>query len=293
MRFLFAVIFLCLSVDLQLVAGDTESRVWTSQRGSTIDAEFVKEDGGKVLLKGTTGNLIRIQIMDLIESDREYIKQMISLERKAINEKRAAVFGSGSRKRSAEKNVVKPEYLSLQEWEVIKETSLARQNPEFYIEVLEKYRRRHEGGNVFNTKHGHLMTQEGVAAVDEAIIFLKRQPQLSEIKPSAGLTRAARDHAKDIGVADIVGHTGSDGSSSRDRIERHGKWKELIGENIQFGEGDARDIVMQLIIDDGVPNRGHRTNIYNKAFKVAGVAIDRHKTYKSCCVIDYASGFRD
>ena len=175
----------------------------------------------------------------------------------------------------------------------MQEMNLARTDPKGYAKWLKQYRDGHIGNNVFKTNNGQITTKEGLAAVDEAIRFLETRNPIEPITPSEGLTSAARDHVNDIGAAGIVGHTGSTGSTLLDRVGKHGKWKRTTGENIQFGRGNARDIIMQLIIDDGVPGRGHRTNIFNPSFRVAGIAIGAHARYKFCCVIDYAGGFSD
>ena len=62
----------------------------------------------------------------------------------------------------------------------------------------------------------------------------------------------AASHAADLGKSGITGHTGSDGSSPFDRMNRHGKWLGAAAENIAFGDGTPRDRIIQLIIDDGV-----------------------------------------
>jgi len=44
------------------------------------------------------------------------------------------------------------------------------------------------------------------------------------------------------------------------------------------------------MIDDGVPSRGHRTNILKDAFKTLGTWSAGHKIYRSETVLDYAGG---
>lgn len=60
------------------------------------------------------------------------------------------------------------------------------------------------------------------------------------------------------------------------------------GENIVYGQTEARDAILSFIIDDGVPHRGHRQNILNPNFRVVGVACGPHPVYQTVCVMIFA-----
>lgn len=49
--------------------------------------------------------------------------------------------------------------------------------------------------------------------------------------------------------------------------------------------------MIQLIVDDGVQNRGHRENILNAEFNVMGCFTDEHKDFNQMSCIDYAGAF--
>ena len=177
--------------------------------------------------------------------------------------------------------------------QVIKEINLARQNPKRYAIFLEREKSYYVGKFIKRPGETIIITEEGVSAVDEAIRFLKSTKPVSPLKYSKGMSRAAMDHVKDQGKKGTLGHRGSDRSQPGDRVNRYGSWRWTVGENISYGRDKARDIVMGLIIDDGVPGRGHRDNIFNSKYRFVGVACGYHKTFEVICVIDFAGEFVD
>ena len=119
---------------------------------------------------------------------------------------------------------------------------------------------------------------------------------LPVLQPSKALHLAAKDHATDMGKKGLVGHNGSDKSSPYDRVVRYGKFTgKYTGpwENCSYGFENPLEIVLQLLIDDGVVSRGHRKNIMETNTRFVGVSIMPHKTYTYNCVQDFADSIID
>lgn len=183
-------------------------------------------------------------------------------------------------------------YLSTLEKEVIYEINLFRSNPAEYARnyiapLATKYDRRIL---YYPGEDKPIKTAEGIKALNECIRDLKNETPRPILMPEKKLTLSARDHQHDQQKSGRTGHAGSDSSNLRQRVERYGKWKVRIGENIAYGNSSARQIVIFLLIDDGVRDRGHRKTLLHPDFKVAGVACGKHPVYGTMCVIDFAGG---
>jgi len=173
---------------------------------------------------------------------------------------------------------------------VVTEMNGARMRPAAFARYLTALLPYFDGKVLRKPGEVGLLTEEGATAVREAIVFLERADPLSALEHSPVLAAAARAHALDQGPRGALGHTGSDGSTMSDRISRYGRWTGSIAENIDYGSRIARDVVISLIVDDGVPSRGHRNNIFNPDSRHVGVACGVHRQYGTMCVIDYATG---
>jgi hypothetical protein len=126
------------------------------------------------------------------------------------------------------------------------------------------------------------------AALREALDFLARQAPEPPLQPNTVLASAALSHADFQARSGAIGHSGPGGETLGERLRSHGAFAMLMGENIAYGYGDARRVVQQLIVDSGVPGRGHRANIFTAAYREAGVGCGPHPTYRVMCVIDFS-----
>ncbi len=190
-------------------------------------------------------------------------------------------------------NAEQLDYLSPLEQTIVYEINAARTNPRGYASFLEEWKRYCDGKLLRIPGERVIMTEEGVAALNDAIRFIRSTNPVPPLSPSKGMSWGARDHVKDQGSSVSVGHRGSDGSQPWDRVNRYGTWEKSVGENIAYGSDKARNIVMCFIVDDGVPGRGHRKNIFNPEFRVIGVACGHHGAYRTVCVMTFAGGYQE
>jgi len=190
-------------------------------------------------------------------------------------------------------------YLSPLEKDVVQEINVARTQPQKYVAFLAQLRPHYVGttlqhpGDIASATApgGPLITHEGVKAVEEAIAFLRATSPLPPLAISRGMSLGAKELVKDQGQTGGMGHQGSDGSYSDMRVNRYGHWQGRMAENIAYGVASARGMIMTLSIDDGVPGRGHRHNLFDLQSHVVGVACGPHRTWQIVCVMTFAAGY--
>lgn len=182
--------------------------------------------------------------------------------------------------------------------ELVSEHNMARERPTEYAESRVRPMLAKFDGKRYNDDSGGatrvLLTQEGRAPVDDLLQALADHAAApcGPLALERGLCSAAQRHAADLGYSGGMDHAGTDGSTVQTRIEAYGEWWGSCGENISLGFAGARNIVLWLLVDDGVPGRGHRKNILDAKFAVCGCSeLREHVKLRQCIVFDYATGF--
>jgi uncharacterized protein YkwD len=170
-------------------------------------------------------------------------------------------------------------YMSDIEKEVLKVMNYARLNGKLFAETYVK-------------KYAELKGKENLKQVKSLIVDLNKTKVLEVYKPNAGLVKAAKSHADYMGKKGEIGHFGKGGKDPAQRIEEHVNWDIWVAENIQYGVFDPAEIVIALLIDEKVPNLGHRKNILEQRGRYVGIAIAPHKTYTTNCVMEFTGGIR-
>lgn len=159
---------------------------------------------------------------------------------------------------------------------VLEELNLARTAPKEYAE------------NYIKPIASHFSAEY----VNECIEEMSALEPLSPLAFAMGLWKVAKAHVDSQGPTGKVGHDRVDGQDVFTIMKEYGSYSSA-GENISYGYNTAREIIIQLLVDDGVESRGHRKNILSKAYTSAGAATGEHAAYRYECVIDFASGWQE
>ncbi len=164
------------------------------------------------------------------------------------------------------------EYLNEEEKKVILFINLARQNGPLFAETfLLSYIQEK---NLENSSYIRSLQRD-----------LKNISGLDPLLPEKDLTAVAQDHARKSGEKGTTGH----GEFEKRFKPLLGKPYVQVAENCSYGYEKAVDIVISLLIDEGIKSLGHRKNILSKEFNSVGVAIRPHSKYRINCVIDFGS----
>ena len=148
-------------------------------------------------------------------------------------------------------------YMTEKEKEVIHYLNLARMYPKWFV--------------YFFLKHP---TTENEKSLYKTMMEMKTIPE--PLKPSKDLFESAKCHAISSGKVGYVGHDRIAGCKSNFR-----------GECCDYGVYAPAQIVLSLLVDEGVPSLGHRFICLSDGFQSVGISIQPHKNYGTNCVLDF------
>lgn len=179
-----------------------------------------------------------------------------------------------------------PDYAKMTE-EVYAFLNEVRKDPSSILPELKKMKKFYKDKEYRNPAFNYyIMTEEGISAVDDAIKHIETSFTQKLLERHEGLEQAAKE---------LIDHLGPEGlTTAKDAdlaIEKRVKSKisepGAIAENLSFGWPSAKEIILQMIIDDGVPSRGHRTNLLSGNYERVGIAVGKHKTFQCICAIEF------
>jgi hypothetical protein len=150
------------------------------------------------------------------------------------------------------------DYLSQKEKDVFYYLNLVRMNPPLFADT---YLLKHSG---------QPNNEYEISLYDE----LKAMEPLPCLQPNKLCWESAKCHAISAGEKGYVGH------------DRDGCDSYFWGECCQYGPSEPLSILLQLLIDDGVPSLGHR-RICLGSYDELGVSIQPHNVYGSNAVLDF------
>lgn len=194
--------------------------------------------------------------------------------------------------------------------DIIDVLNLVRQNPKIVAPVLLRMQQSFKGsskmlnfggmnvnigeGKKLTLAKANFITFEGVFAVNDAAQAIVKQVPVPPVHLSEGMSKAALAHSQYAAKVQKIVHVVGNNTPST-RIAKYGERKGAIGENMvmDFSHAKTANLIVRWIIDDGISQRIHRKNIFNKQFKHAGAGCAFSKNNNIYCTLVFAGSFTE
>lgn len=149
-------------------------------------------------------------------------------------------------------------YMSALEKDIIWYLNVARMYPQWYLYFFLKNPSTENEKSLYNT-------MKGMKSASKTLL------------PNKELYESAKCHAITSGKAGYIGHERQSPTCKSN----------FNGECCQYGYNEASKVVLDLLIDEGVPSLGHRKIILDTGYTRIGVSVQEHKTYRYNAVLDF------
>jgi len=182
------------------------------------------------------------------------VKTKITPKKTVIKVKQAPLPAGVNKNENAE---VAP---SARESEMISEINRLRRDPKTYIPFVERYMKLHSANKDMQVAGKELVTE------------LKTMQPLTELTLNPVMYSAAKQFGLSLKEQDEIDHSDLP-----------------YYENLSFGHPDIRDAIVDMLIDDDIPDRGHRRNLLNAGIsKVAVYEVPGQvQGYTNCYVQEF------
>lgn len=229
-----------------------------NSRTSIVVPDKKSDTDSKKTSKKTTVNVGSKKSNNLVTTDRT--KNKNRTENQSKDSTKSPEVKSSSSKISADEF----------ELSIIAEINLMRSNPKAYAEKYIK----------------PLINSQSSGYWTSCVSDMSKLSSLSELYYDEGLYQVSKQHSTTQGKTGQTGHTRTNGKSWSDSVKEYVSFS-YYAENISYGQDTPRDILIQLLVDDGVSSLGHRVNLLNGNFDRIGVSYDEHKIYRCMCVMNF------
>ena len=165
------------------------------------------------------------------------------------------------------------DYLSDEEKKIFYYLNLVRSEPRLFLETFLSIDNQN-----LHQKKCKSSSEKKCPYIKSLINDLSNLEQLNYIKPNKEFFNYAYCHAKKSGKKGYIGHSRKKSGCNN--------LPPPYGECCHYGSEFALDIVLDLLIDCGVSNLGHREILLSNQYTMMGVSIATHKNYNYNTVLD-------